>query len=73
MWVSFSAANEENFFPSLMYWEAPPVFKKKKNYNSCGISVMGCAQGKRELIRNDGSGFLMLELRVEQELAGQIQ
>lgn len=72
MWVSFSAANEENFFPSLMYWEAPPVLKKK-NYNSCGISVMGCAQGKRELIRNDGSGFLMLELRVEQELAGQIQ
>lgn len=34
---------------------------------------MGCAQGKRELLRNDGSGFLMLELRVEQELAGQIQ
>lgn len=29
VWVSFSAANEENFFPTLIYWEAPPVFKKK--------------------------------------------
>lgn len=71
VWVSFSAANEENFFPTLIYWEAPPVFKKK-NYISCR-AVMGCAQGKRELLGNDGSGFLMLELRVEQELAGQIQ
>lgn len=34
---------------------------------------MGCAQGKRELLGNDGLGFLLLELRVEQELAGQIQ
>lgn len=33
---------------------------------------MGCVQGKRELARNDGSCFLILELRVQQELAGQI-
>lgn len=72
MWVSFSAANEENFF-SYCNLLGGTTCVKKKNYNSCGRAVMGCAQGKRELIRNDGSGFLMLELRVEQELAGQIQ